>query len=255
MFKPDVPVFDGNAVLGRRHDQRVRSEGREGMLSAMDRVGITKALVHTPYAVTYDTRVGNQRVLELIGGEERLVPQFVVNFPVDPFDAFARAVQGAGVRSLRACPRTHLYPLTPWVVGDWGDWMAGAGLGLWVSANEVDPRDLHDTAAAFPGLKVVWTDVHYVHHAVLQPLLRTLPGLCVDLSRYDVPNAVEQLVARIGPDRLLYGSAFPDLDPAPTLFYLHRCGFDRGALRAICHDNLARLLGGGRAASTPKTTR
>lgn len=242
MFKPDVPVFDGNAVLGRRHDQRVRSEDRKGMLAAMDRAGITKALVHTPYAVTYDTRVGNRHALDLIAGEARLVPQFIVNLAVDPLDPFKKTVTEARVRSLRACPKMHLYPLTPWVMDDWGDWMAGAGVGLWVSAYEVDPKDLHDTAAAFPKLNVVLTDVHYVHHAVLQPLLRALPGLRIDLSRYDVPNAVERLVARVGPDRLLYGSAFPDLDPSPYLFYLHRCGFDRKTLRAICHDNLVKLL-------------
>ncbi len=243
MFKPEVPVFDGNAVLGRRHDRRVLSGDRGALIAEMDRAGIGRALVHTPYAVTYDTTVGNRRVLELIGGEPRCAAQFVVNLPMDRLETFSETVRAAGVRSLRAFPKTHLYPLTPWVVGEWGDWMTRQGIGLWVSATEVDPRDLHDTSAAFPGLTVVLTDVHYVHHAVLQPLLRTLPDLRVDLSRYDVPNAVEGMVSRMGPDRLLYGSAFPDLDPLPYLFYLHRCGFDRQTLQAICHDNLARLLG------------
>lgn len=244
MFKPEVPVFDGNAVLGRRHDQRLRSEGREGMIAAMDRAGIDRALVYTPYAVTYDTQVGNRHIIELIGDEARLVAQFIVNFATDTVEPFAKTMEGIGVRSLRAFPKTHLYPLTRWVMGEWGDYMAEAGIGLWVSANEVDPRDLHDVASAYRRLRVVLTDVHYTHHGVLQPLLKTLPNLHIDLSRYDVPNAVERLVARMGPDRLLYGSAFPDLDPIPYLFYLHRCGFDRNTLQAICYDNLARLLGG-----------
>jgi hypothetical protein len=243
MFKPEVPVFDGNTVLGRRHNGRSKAAEREDLLAAMDRSGITRALVHTPYAVTYDTAVGNSHVLELIGDEKRLVPQFVVNFTGDSVDAFAPTVKSAGVRSLRAFPKTHMYPFTAWVVGEWADWMASEGLGLWVSITEVDPRDLHDTTKAFPRLPVVLTDVHYAHHAVLQPLVRTLPNLHIDLSRYDVPNAVEGLVARIGPERLLYGSAFPELDPLPYLFYLHRCGFGRDVLRAICHDNLTRLLG------------
>ncbi len=243
MFKPEVPVFDGNTVLGRRHDQRVLSGDREALTAAMDRSGITRALVHTPYAVTYDTTVGNRHVLELIGEEPRLAAQFVVNLPTDDLKAFAATVKAAGVRSLRAFPKTHLYPLTSWVVGEWGDWMTQEGIGLWVSATEADPRDLHETASTFRNLTVVLTDVHYAHHAVLQPLLKTLPNLRVDLSRYDVPNAVERMVARMGPDRLLYGSAFPDLDPLPYLFYLHRCGFDRRTLQAICHDNLASLLG------------
>ncbi|MSS72166.1 MAG: hypothetical protein EXS64_11845 [Candidatus Latescibacteria bacterium] len=242
MFKPDVPVFDGNAVLGRRHDQRVHSDSREGMIAAMDRAGISRALVHTPYAVTYDTQVGNRHVLELIGGEARLTPQFVVNFTADTVETFGKGVMKAGVRSLRVFPKTHLYPLTGWMMGDWGDWMAGAGVGLWVSAYEVDPKDLYEVASTWQRLRVILTDVHYVHHAVLEPLLRALPNLHVDLSRYDVPNAVEGIVARMGSDRLLYGSAFPDLDPAPYLFYLHHCGFDRETLQAICHDNLVRLL-------------
>ena len=96
MFKPEVPVFDGNAVLGRRHNGRSRAAEREELLAAMDRSGIGKALVHTPYAVTYDTKVGNSHVLELIGDEKRLVAQFVVNFTGDLIEL--RIHYGAGHR-------------------------------------------------------------------------------------------------------------------------------------------------------------
>jgi len=242
-FRPTVPVFDGHAALGRRHDRRVRYESAEQVLEAMDRSGIDRALVYAHYAATFDTRRGNDLLREIVDGKDRLVPQFVANLAAEfSQEAFMESVSAAGVRSLRVHPKDHLYPFVPWVLAPWAEWLIERRLALWLPIDQADPRDIHATAQAFPSLRIVLLGVHYSHHAVVRPLVRSCANLRVELSRYDVPNGAEQMVDLAGPHRVLFGSHYPDLDPAPYLFYLHRCGFSEDVLRAICADNLERLL-------------
>jgi predicted TIM-barrel fold metal-dependent hydrolase len=77
---------------------------------------------------------------------------------------------------------------------------------------------------------------------VVWPLVRALDNIHVDLSRFDIPHGVQRLIGRIGVERLLYGSDFPEVDPEPYLHYLHRSELDPAQLAAICHGNLSRLL-------------
>ena len=57
-FRPDVPVFDADVALGRRHDRRVAVDSVEGTLEAMDRAGVDRAHVYAPHAAGYDSTHG-----------------------------------------------------------------------------------------------------------------------------------------------------------------------------------------------------
>ena len=242
MFQPSVPVFDGHAALGRQHDARVSEDTPDGLLRVMARTGIERALVYHRYAVEYDTSLGNRQILEAVAGDEALVPQFISNMSSDSLEDFSQGVRANRIRSIRICPKRHMYPFTAWVAGDWLEWMVSERIGLWVSMDEVEVRDLYDTLKDFPSLRVVLSGVHYAHFAGIWPLVRVLPNTFVELSRLDIMDGVTLFVNRIGHERLIFGSHFPDLDPEPYLFYIHRCRLEDTALQAICHDNLMTLL-------------
>ncbi|MBM3262786.1 MAG: amidohydrolase family protein [candidate division Zixibacteria bacterium] len=238
MFKPSVPVIDGHAVLGRRHDRRVAFDTPGDLIAVMDRNGIERALVYHRYAVEYDTQAGNAELESLVSGYPRLIAQRIVNMASDDRARFYQS----GSRSLRVFPKSHLYPFVPWVVGPWMDWIRETGKSLWVSVDEVDPRDLYETAHTFPTVPFVLSAVHYGHFAFVWPLIAALPNLYIELSRLDIMVGVRMFVKRIGPGRLLFGSFYPELDPGPYLFYLHRTGLDDDALRAICRDTVLTLV-------------
>lgn len=245
MFRPETVVLDSNAALGRRHNQRVPGGTRDDLLRSMAEAGISKAVVYHPYTEVWGTMEGNRLLLEEIAGDDRLIPQFVVDFATDDLDEVSSHAREAGVRALRVFPNTHRYPFVHWIADPWLDWMAAQGLPLWIRMGhklEVDARDLYATATRHPNVPMVLAASHYSNYAVVWPLLRVVKNLYFDLSRFDIPNGVERLVRHIGVDRLLYGSDYPEVDPEPYLFYLHRCGLRREELRAICSENLSRLL-------------
>jgi predicted TIM-barrel fold metal-dependent hydrolase len=228
--------------VGRPHDGPVAVSSRAELLSCMDQWGIGRALVYHPSALFFDGEWGNADLMEWIGGENRLVPQWCAHLSLTPVEEFAGQAEAAGVRAVRAAPRLGLYPFVPWVVDPWLGWLSESGRGLWVSLDEVDPVEFHAAVERHPQLRVVLSDGHYRHHAIIWPLMRALPHVMLELSRYDVADGVCRLVDAFGPERFVFGSTYPDLAPEPYLFYLHHAGLDDEALGAITAGNLERLL-------------
>jgi predicted TIM-barrel fold metal-dependent hydrolase len=95
----------------------------------------------------------------------------------------------------------------------------------------------------FPDLRVIivghggWGDDRY-----FRPLLERYPGFHVDVSFYHADQGLPGLVARYGPDRLLYGSGHPDYQMGGALMYVARARVSDEARTAIAGDNLRRLL-------------
>src|SRR5262245_55164108 len=228
-FKPTVLVFDANMALGRRHDRRVAVDTVAGTLAEMDRAGVARALVYAPHAVTYDSEQGNSLLVETIHGEARLVPQFVCNPSFDNFDAFTSWVKQAAIRSVRLVPGAHSYPFRDWVVKRWLDWFAAQRIAVWLPTQYeiitetvvLNPSEVHDTVKAHPDLQVVLSEVHYSHVGWSLPLLRSLPNISIEISRFVIGDPISRLLNAVGEDRILFGSRFPAQSIAPHVYTLH----------------------------------
>ncbi len=253
-FEPTVPVFDANVALGRRHDKHVAVDTVAGVLQVMDDSGVGRALVYAPHAVTYDPRDGNAMLVEQIGGEARLVPQFVCSPVFDRLDDFADEVEAAGVRSVRMVPGLHSYPFRDWVVGRWLDWMADTRTPVWLhtqwqtwlsGGDNLDPRDVYETLKARPDVTAVLSEVKYDDISWALSLLRSLPNLHIEISRFVVGGGIEYLLEAAGESRIMFGSRFPDSAMPLHLYGLHHSGLSDETLSAICAGNLERLLAGG----------
>ena len=250
-FKPSVPVFDANVALGRRHDRRVNVGSAEETLQAMDRTGVDRAVVYTPHAVGYDSREGNDYLIELAHGESRFVPQFVCNPSYDDLDTIAAQVRQHSVSSVRMMPAVHHYPFRDWIVKPWLDWLAAENLPLWLPVeydflpyreHVLDAHELHETLEAHPDVSAVLCEAQYHEMSWVMPLLRSLPNLYIELSRTVNTDGVARMLDAVGEERLIFGSRFPDGSISPMLYALHRCGLSDKSLAAVCAGNLERLL-------------
>ena len=256
-FRPAVPVFDANMALGRRHDRRVLFDSVEDALREMDYAGVERALVYSTVAAT--DPIGGNRWLEAeLEAEPRLVPQLVGSPARDDLQRFAEAMRAGRASSMRILPALHGYPLRQWIVGEWLAWASDAGVPVWLPVNygaprrgevqgyldEFDPSALYDTLSAFPDLNVVLTEVQYAQAPWALALLKVLPNLHMEISRFVSTDGVAKLLRIAGESRVLFGSRFPDSPLAAQLYHLHRYGLPESTLRAICGGNLDRLLGG-----------
>ena len=251
-FAPTVPVFDANLALGRRHDRAVSEDTAEGTLKEMDRLHVERALVYSPHAANFDSSEGNRLLMRMVAGVPRLVPQFVVNPAYDDLNSFAHQVSETGVRSLRMFPILHAYPFRDWMIGPWLDWLAEERLPVWLPIvyedgstppGILDPNEVFETLRARPSVTAVLTEVEYKHFSWAIQLLRSLPNLHIELSRWFIMEGIPRLLAAVGDGRILYGSRFPDGAMGPQLYNLHNHDLSKETLARICAGNLERLLG------------
>jgi len=242
-FQPSVPVFDANIALGRRHDRRVVIDSTEGLIDAMDKTGVERALVYSPHAEDFDIVEGNSILMEMIDGESRLLPQFVANPATGDLDKFADEVSRLGVRSVRMAPVKHLYPFRDWIVGPWLEWMESEGIPLSIPVEQVDVSELHDTAESHPALNVILSEVHYIHAPWAIPMLRKIENTYIETSRFVIADGISRLMSSAGEQRVLFGSRFPDSSMGHQLYNLHHNSLNEPTLAAICAGNLDRLLG------------
>ena len=243
-FRPAVPTFDAHVMLGRRHDRPVAVDNAEETIDAMDRAGIDRALVHCPHAIDVSPRDGNEMLMEMIAGHPRLVPQLVFNPTFDNLERFAARVEELGVRSVRIAPDLHGYPFREWVLGPWLEWLAAERIPLWVDVTQFQQVDLHETMSRHPDLKAVLSEAHHGHTSWVLALLRSLPNLHIEISRFSIADGVARLRDAVEDERILFGSRFPDSSMPPMLYVLHHNGLPERTLRAVCAENLERLLAG-----------
>ena len=61
-------------------------------------------------------------------------------------------------------------------------------------------------------------------------------------STYRTPGVIEELVEKVGADRVLYGSDMPLMDPRPQIGKIITADIPDGAKRLILGENAGRIL-------------
>lgn len=196
-------------------------ETGDGLLRLMDRYSVDKALVTSLRAVLYEVEEGNDVVFHAAARHSgRLIPAAVVNPANDPDPAGrVRHLVDRGARALFLFPLSHGYRLR----GDYrplAQVLETAGrlgppvviplrvLMNWgFAALSVEP--VLRVAADFPGTKFVVGGFNYSEVADLVEGCQRLGNVWLETSGLTMMRGVEALVERLGPDRILCGTAMP----------------------------------------------
>ena len=151
-------------------------------------------------------------------------------------------MRGHGIRALRAFPQEHHYSLDWLTFGELFKMLAERRIPLFAKENLLLLKELLEDS---PALTVV--AVNQGPHSLeryLRPLLDRYPNLYVDTAYYMVEGLIEEFCERYGPDRLLFGSGFPDNCSGAALLRLAQADIGEAARSAIAGENLERLLRG-----------
>lgn len=246
-FRPRVPVFDANVRVGDCHDLPAPCRTRADLLAEMDRHGVGQALVYHAYTEQISPVDGNRLLEDWVEGEARLTPQWSI-MPGSTSVAQIQALYDRGrVQSVRLHnTRDAGLPLRGWAYDELLDWLAMRRIPLWIEMPGQDVDALMTTLGNHPELVTVLVGAHYVDHLSIRPLLRHLPTLNLELSRYEPIGEVEALRDEFGAERLIYGSWYWRYAMGPMLFYLHHTNLTEAELALVCAGNLVRILEGAR---------
>ena len=242
-FSPAVTLFDANISVGTGRLELGRTVERQALLHELDRHGVGRAVVYHRHADEVSPIYGNILLQQWLHSDQRLLPLWSVLPTDDSLTQITELHQAGLVRAVRLSSAAGL-PFAPWIYHDLLSWLTTHDLPLWIALPDRDPAALVATLRNYPQLRVLLTEVHYSHALIVERMLAALPGLHLELSRFEPLDGVRRLIARFGVERLVYGSAYPRYALGPIAYYLHHCDLDRAQLTQICSGNLERLYGG-----------
>lgn len=252
-----MTLIDTNAYLGHWAARRLRHNDPAGLLSLMDRAGITRACVSSASAIMYrNSQAGNEELQESLaaGGSDRLIPFAVLNPAYAEWETDLRwCVEEMGARGLRLYPTYHRYTFSD---RSCHELMAAAGeAGLLVSvpqrvedyrqrhwlidAPDVALADYAALVAAHPQTRFLVTNAVGILNSPFVTTRAEMPdNYWVDICRPDVVYGAEgaKLVEILGADRIVFGSGIPFNYPEPATVRLE-------ALEATAADK-AKIAGG-----------
>lgn len=245
--------FDCNCWYGvPKSPPPAPAETTEVLARELQRAGIGRALVRNAAIWEESPVVGNRLTSEGCAGDERLSPAWAILPPhtgeLGDVAEFLEAMRAAGVRALWAYPAKHRYILNATTMGGLLEELQDRGIPLFLARRELPGAcEVYEVAdrilADFPRLRLVIT-AHgsWGEDRLFRPLMARYPHFAVDTSRYELDGGIEDVCRAYGPDRLLFGSNFPETPmggPMLTLLHAEISDDDRVL---IAGGNLRRIL-------------
>jgi predicted TIM-barrel fold metal-dependent hydrolase len=244
-----MQFFDCNAYFGLPSLRpEVPVPTPQALLAAMDRAGVTKALVWHIAQHDHAPRLGNKLLAEAIAPHPRLMGCWTIQpnqgheFP--PMREFFILMKAAKITALRAFPETHRFLLNEVSMGDILAAMVNRRIPLILSVKRgVIWRDVYQLMGEFPELVCVVCDHGcWGEDRMFRPLLERYDHFYVDTARYLLDGGIEALVSDYGANRLLFGSGFPESYLGGMMMALKHAQIPDFAREAIAHGNLERIL-------------
>ncbi len=248
-----LELFDANAWLGEPAGFPLAREMEAAELGqTLPRYAIRSALVSHWAGLRVGPQAGNRLLAEALGaagqragGAMRPVWTGLPLFPREqgPLPGAGRMTPPSG--GVRLFPRSHNFPLTPWMTGELCVWLAEKGIPLFLWHVEIEWPALRELALAFPRLAIVvetQTRKILYHSRALFALMRDCPNVHAETSNLAGAEFLGYAARELGAQRLLFGSFLPVNDPWAAVGMILDADLSAEEKRLVAGGNLRRLL-------------
>ncbi len=244
-----ITLFDAFCGFGGSLPGKTARPSAEELLAEMSRLDIGRALVRiAPEDLDQDVAASNARLYAACAGRPELLPCPIVlpgsggDFPPEEEQLASHLARGCGAVWIR--PGPDYWSLAPWASGTLFAALEARRLPVLVLEPMVGVEKIAGIASRHPGLRLLLAGGSYRQQRTLLPLLRAFPNVSLVLGEaYNPHLALEQLVAEIGAERLLFGTGFPRTEAMCAITYLLYSALSDEQKQLIGSGNLERLLG------------
>jgi uncharacterized protein len=224
----------------------------EVLLREMEATGVQKALVRHTSQMDETPIVGNPYAVEVLAPYSNLLPTWTILPPqcreLGTVPEFIAGMGKAGVRALWAYPGKHNFLLNGETFGELFEEMTARRIPLFLRITEhsgsLTGWELcTDVLRQAPGLTLVLVGHgSWGHDRYFRPLIEKYPRFYVDTSRYELAGGIPDFCRTYGPERMLYGSAFPYTSMGAAMLTLLHCNMPDEYKAAVAGGNLERML-------------
>lgn len=241
----DCCCFIGRPVAGMTRPLASADE----LVGWMDRVGIDRALVWHVAQRDYAVPPGNALLAEQIAPHrDRLTGCWAImpnqSEELPPPDEFCAQMAAAGVGALRAWPQLHRFRLRRDTCGPTLDAAVERRIPLVLPiVSDVGWDRAYDLLAEYPDLVCILSNVNtWGSERQFPPLLERYEHVYLDIAEYILDGGIEDFVARYGPERMLFGTGFPQRGQGGMMLAVRHAEISEAAKAAIAAGNMERLL-------------
>ena len=240
-------LLDVNALVGSWPADEAPSHTAETLLATLDALGIERAVVRHSHAIHYDAATGNSLLMTAISGHERLLAGYVVG-PLDCDEhggttGFKAELDRNRVAALWLYPRSHGWSLRGPEARTLIEQLDSARRPVMIELDEADWSDIDALAEALPEIDIVVCAVGYRTLRQAFAVMSRRPRVRLDTCYLAANDAIEIIVERFGPDRLVFGTSTPIRDAGGALHRLERASVDEPTRRRIGTGTACGLLG------------
>ncbi len=221
-----------------------------GLTAELDRAGIAGGLVRCAYSNTVGVNYGNDFLArELAGsGNEDLwgvwavLPPFTGETP--PPEALPARMKQNHIGALYLDPKTHRYELCGLTMDALLDMAEQRRIPVMLhTALHLSVTQIYNVLAAHPKLTAIVGDCDCWPNARrLYPLAATYENVRLDLSYVMDAGGVEDMTARFGAEKLLFGTAFPARYTGSMLAVVRAAAITEEQRALILGGNLERMI-------------
>jgi Amidohydrolase len=246
----DLRLFDAQAGFGGAIAGKPVAADCSEYVREMAFLNIERALVRTvPDDLTNDFEAANARLYADCAENPALSPCPILapNGACDlasEAEQVAHAIsQGAGAAFLR--PQGDCWGLASWSCGALFDALEERCLPAFCEEGKFTLEQIADLAGRYPQLPIILAELQYRCLRDLVPLLRTFPNIYLSIGRnFTIHRGIELLVARVGAERLVFGTGFPRVEPMSAITQLTYADIPPEAKGMIGAGNMERLMEG-----------
>lgn len=256
-------ILDMNAYLGHFAFRRLRHNTADALLRLMDSKGIDRAVVSSAGAITYrNVQPGNEDLFASVKPHrDRLIPFAVVNpFYAGWEDDLNVCHEEFGMKGLRIYPKWHNYALTDSCLGDLVSAATERKMPISVPLRVEDYRQrswlvdvpdvpLSEIAELLPrhpeARFILLNGAGFIGSPLAREGEQLPANYWIEISRLSalLANEIGQLVAKLGADRVVFGTGMPFQYPDPALVKLEVLDIPEEVKEKIRWQNAAALVG------------
>lgn len=218
------------------------------LAECLDRLDIARALVRiAPDALANDLGEANRRLLAATAGDDRLVPCPVVA-PAHAGDLPPEARQAAelidaGARAVAIRPSQDNWSTAPWACSELLAALEDRRIPVLCLGRHVPLETVAQLAERHATLPLIVAGTDYRLLRTLVPLMTAFANVHMSTgSNFAIQGGIEHLVDRVGPERFVFGTGFPQAEPAMAVAQLLYADLADDHKAMIGSANLDRLL-------------
>ena len=244
----NIGLFDVQTGFGGAEPGNSMVASEAELIAEMARLGIGRALVReVPDTLLVDVPHSNEKLYAAHERWTALVPCPIV-LPNTGADLDSEAAQldaaiqaGAGAVTIR--PEHDHWSLAPWACEPLFRALEERRMPVLCMHDKVTFDELAGLAERYPRIPFILAGIGYRTQRIVLPLLDAFPNVYLSLgSNMTIHLGVEQLVATVGPERLLFGTGFPQVEAMCGITLLMYAEISSDAKALIGAGNLIRLL-------------